>query len=461
MGTKIGRNDPCPCGSGRKYKQCCGVPHASTDSPPAKGHDGAVERALTWLTNKHRKAVAAAINDVVFEGLNDEECAALEQIDDETWQFIQRNVTEWLLAEGEIQVKGERRRVAEYLLGPGGPLLTIDQRNWIAQLGEQPLRLYLVTDVVPGARLTLCDALDSKALPITVLAASGSQTLEPGVHAGFRVMKVDDHHELSGAAYPFSRLAGPQVVEFLRDGAQDFKKRPEDLAAFISFGIMRKWLEQYVAPAQMPTLMDAYSGEPILLITDHYRVTDWDGLAAAVAAQADVEGDRSAGWSRFIDCEDGQRRSRVAVNIEKTPDRISLFYKTQNYADEGRPWFDQLAGGSVTFVARELTDLEGAMASKAKRPAQPRKSEMLDLPPEVAAEIIENTLRRMYGNWADEPIPALDHKTPRYAIKTKPGLERVKGLIRSYEAAEKQQAVQQGRRVISFDFLWNDLGISK
>ena len=23
-GPKIGRNDPCPCGSGRKYKQCCG-----------------------------------------------------------------------------------------------------------------------------------------------------------------------------------------------------------------------------------------------------------------------------------------------------------------------------------------------------------------------------------------------------------------------------------------------------
>ena len=22
---KIGRNDPCPCGSGRKYKRCCGA----------------------------------------------------------------------------------------------------------------------------------------------------------------------------------------------------------------------------------------------------------------------------------------------------------------------------------------------------------------------------------------------------------------------------------------------------
>ena len=23
-GHKIGRNDPCPCGSGKKYKNCCG-----------------------------------------------------------------------------------------------------------------------------------------------------------------------------------------------------------------------------------------------------------------------------------------------------------------------------------------------------------------------------------------------------------------------------------------------------
>lgn len=23
--AKLGRNDPCPCGSGRKYKKCCGV----------------------------------------------------------------------------------------------------------------------------------------------------------------------------------------------------------------------------------------------------------------------------------------------------------------------------------------------------------------------------------------------------------------------------------------------------
>ena len=24
VGPKVGRNAPCPCGSGKKYKQCCG-----------------------------------------------------------------------------------------------------------------------------------------------------------------------------------------------------------------------------------------------------------------------------------------------------------------------------------------------------------------------------------------------------------------------------------------------------
>lgn len=37
-GRKVGRNDPCPCGSGRKYKKCCarapGRPASSSGSPP-------------------------------------------------------------------------------------------------------------------------------------------------------------------------------------------------------------------------------------------------------------------------------------------------------------------------------------------------------------------------------------------------------------------------------------------
>ncbi|MDT8342737.1 MAG: SEC-C metal-binding domain-containing protein, partial [Longimicrobiales bacterium] len=28
QGPRVGRNDPCPCGSGKKYKKCCGAASA-------------------------------------------------------------------------------------------------------------------------------------------------------------------------------------------------------------------------------------------------------------------------------------------------------------------------------------------------------------------------------------------------------------------------------------------------
>jgi tetratricopeptide (TPR) repeat protein len=35
--VKIGRNDACPCGSGKKYKRCCGQPLPESAAPPAGG----------------------------------------------------------------------------------------------------------------------------------------------------------------------------------------------------------------------------------------------------------------------------------------------------------------------------------------------------------------------------------------------------------------------------------------
>lgn len=34
--SKIGRNEPCPCGSGRKAKRCCGIPRGPAEAELAK-----------------------------------------------------------------------------------------------------------------------------------------------------------------------------------------------------------------------------------------------------------------------------------------------------------------------------------------------------------------------------------------------------------------------------------------
>ena len=64
-GIGIGRNDPCPCGSGKRYKQCHGVPAATTAAPSP---DAIVARAvaahqrgdLQAASADYRAALAAA-----------------------------------------------------------------------------------------------------------------------------------------------------------------------------------------------------------------------------------------------------------------------------------------------------------------------------------------------------------------------------------------------------------------
>ena len=75
-------------------------------------------------------------------------------------------------------------------------------------------------------------------------------------------------------------------------------------------------------------------------------------------------------------------------------------------------------------------------------------------------EILEKSIRQMFADWADKPLPALDGNTPREAIKTPEGLEQVKFLLHSYENGETRQAKEQQREPVSYHFLWHALGIA-
>ena len=59
---KIGRNDPCPCGSGKKYKQCCLLKENISpvqkirDEVKAAGYSEELSNVLVNLYNyMHRK----------------------------------------------------------------------------------------------------------------------------------------------------------------------------------------------------------------------------------------------------------------------------------------------------------------------------------------------------------------------------------------------------------------------
>jgi hypothetical protein len=145
---------------------------------------------------------------------------------------------------------------------------------------------------------------------------------------------------------------------------------------------------------------------------------------------------------------------------------VSIFYRTQRQADEGRAWFDTLAGSAVQHLTREIVDPAGSLArageagdvdAQHKAAAAPAPG----LPPEVLAQALEQFIHRHYAQWCDETIPALGGLTPRQAITGSAGLERIKGFFREHEDGERRQSAVQGRPAVSYQCLWDALGLSK
>ncbi|MBA4176675.1 MAG: zinc chelation protein SecC [Leptothrix sp. (in: Bacteria)] len=439
----------------------------------SRDHEDAARVAITWLAERHRKGWRSAFEELLDqwrpEGPEDG-----WQLDEDGMTMVSINAGEWLIARGEIPARGGLREINGYLLGRDGPYLTPGQRDWIAQLRAQPLRLYRVTDVRPGEGLTLLDEFDPQAEPRHVREISGSRTARPGMLMGARLMHVEAgagagaHWELSGAVYPFSKLHEASVLARLGralTGAAELQLHADNQRDLVEMAIARAWLDQWLEPVPMPQIHDASTGEPILLVTDHYRVCDAAALAKALAAQSDVDGDPEQGWNRMSQGADGAQRSLSAINPGREAGRIEVFHRTQRLADEGRAWFETLAGVAVQHLAREITDPVGHLARTGTGDASSAPNaaafDAPDLPPEVIAQAMEQVIHRHYANWSDEAIPALGGLTPRQAITTPAGLERVKGLLREYEDGEQRQSAAQGRSAVSYQFLWDALGISR
>lgn len=277
----------------------------------------------------------------------------------------------------------------------------------------------------------------------------------------WHIMEVDGHNELSGGVYSFSRFAGASLLAAMKEAEDEFDLTPEDFPGYLSFLIRRKWLEQYISPMVLPTMMDQQSGEPILLVTDHYRVKDWEALSRALSDKKDVDGDRASGWSRLKKSSDGLTRAISSINLGDGQDKIELFHKTQGEADKGRKWFEKLAGDAVHFNGRVISDPTGLLKNQPKGNSKKSSLPQSVVPPDIAANVIEQAIHRIYANWADEPLAALNRKSPRQAIVNAAGLERVQGLLRSYEASEREQAAEQNRRAISYQFLWEAVGLHR
>jgi len=382
-------------------------------NPNSRRH--AVQKAIAWLSSLHRKGWNNAFLDLNDALMPVDGLKHIPELNPELVRLIEQNLTEWLLADGEINAKGRKRPINEYILSPEGPTLSAEQRDWLQQLGQRPLRLYEVAGVIPGQQITLFDVVDVDQQHVVVRERSGSRSVEVGDLLGCRILRADDHFEMSGSAYLFNDFIGDRVLVELEDytdewlGCLEYKKE---------FGkiIIEHWLEQTVLPRKMPEMIDRYSGEPIKMIFDLYRVNDEATMRETLAAQTDVE-DSEDGWTRLMTCTDDVIRPWVQINWSKKANHVELFSNTQRYADENQRWFKELMGEALTFMSRKASSMDEFLkdpnnAHKRSAAKKPGTESSSAIDPATLATLMEQTIHRTYATGPMKKLRSWTIKLP-------------------------------------------------
>lgn len=77
---EVGRNDPCPCGSGKKYKKCCGL------------KSGPKQRTFTQVNAPNAQASIQRITGVLSKALRQTHPEAADKLDDVVKESIEKNL---------------------------------------------------------------------------------------------------------------------------------------------------------------------------------------------------------------------------------------------------------------------------------------------------------------------------------------------------------------------------------
>ncbi|MCB1084882.1 MAG: SEC-C domain-containing protein [Chlamydiia bacterium] len=74
---EVGRNDPCPCGSGKKYKKCCAskppLKRRSFTQMPSPEAKGSIQRITGVLSQTLRKTDPEGLDQEVKKKMNPED----------------------------------------------------------------------------------------------------------------------------------------------------------------------------------------------------------------------------------------------------------------------------------------------------------------------------------------------------------------------------------------------------
>jgi hypothetical protein len=450
--TPVGRNYPCPCGSGLKFKRCCLNKTGAAVKVYSKDQRHSVLAKLMRFSARaefkgsHEAALKIFWGDWLLEEPDEElkRVMGLEQVE------IAYN--SWFAFDFDLSAG---RRPVDCFLEREGEKLNPGERNYLEWMRHTHLRLYEILAVKVDQGFNLRDLWDDETLWVTerlatqhivtwdVIAArvsrgeNGETVLETIPHIYPAAAKDDLLKDLRKAHRVFTR-------RFPKKSIADFFK---SMAPFFH----QSWLER-VALRPFPKVRTA-EGDPFIFAKVIFEVKDRGAVLAKLGGHADVV-DHGDGTYAWLEPAGVFQRSLGTIVIEAG--RLVLESTSKRRAERGQERLESLLEEAVRFKAISYEDVGQAL----KHRPNPAAKEKPAVSPELEAELLQRFYEEHYRKWPDEPLPALGNRTPRYAARLKTLRPKLVALLKDFESQAERQR-RAGQPAYDFSWIWNELGLSR
>ncbi|MDQ3094810.1 MAG: SEC-C domain-containing protein [Actinomycetota bacterium] len=371
--TDIGRNEPCWCGSGRKYKVC----HRNCESLPLADHAAWLyQKAGTYLSDGPWRDRAIDVAEIRAHHWND---------DGAVWRALNEGlVTDLVLFEGGA---------FEEFVAERGVLLPDDERLLADQWLLAQRSVHEIESVSPGEGFTARDIRTGDRVEVREGTASRSLKADELICA--RLVPAGDTIQIFGALEKVTLRERDDLIALL-DASPD----PEELAALLS--------ARYAPPQ-----LENTEGEPMVMCEATLRSEDPVALAGLLDKAYDAVVGEAGQWVEHVTTH-GMERIRATLEVDG-PD-LKVEVNSEARMDRVLAKVRKLQPGLLLLAEtrRPAADVHEAISrapfsgsGSALDPADPAD-------PAVAAVLAE-FIRAQEQAWLDEPIPALAGATPREA----------------------------------------------
>jgi len=376
---------------------------------------------------------------------------------------------------------------------------SVPGRRYLQQLRDSVLSLYEVVEVSPGHHCDIRDLVRG-GKTIRVHEHKGTQNLVKWDRIAGRVLNTNGKYFFTGGILPFTQEAAQDLLSVLTDSRKQFNKNSARVAGNESITKMLSskdqdelflrdacpsftsiWLihilEHIHAP--LPEMINR-DGDALVFTETRFpflaeqleeiaarldATTEWDrdnpnGLFWNWFPEPDALGNKPQRGIAIETFQDGQRPNNGT--LELTPGVLTLATNSLERAKLGKDVLEALLQDLIGPALSKLQTPEQLIAENETRQQGDGNREPTDtIDPEIAAEIIHNTLDQHYHQCLDEPIPALDNKTPRQCVKSKKGRGKVIDWLKHLENNELHRATDQGQEPYDSSWMWDELKLAK